>query len=112
LKLFWLKLPNVKKRLTHYTRLVITYASLAGLWYAHGWRIMLITFVFYLIFSMFTFARGSRFQINKWARIDFERKKEEADQKGESFDKKTEWNQSLNFAKKNVEEWMRKNGKL
>lgn len=94
------------------TRLSITYLSLAGVWYAHGWRIMLITFIFYLIFSMFTFARGCRYQVNKWAKIDFEGKKKEAEQKGESFDKVTEWCESWNVSKRHVEEFMRNNGKL
>ena len=94
------------------TRLAITYASLVGLWYVHGWRVLIVVFLFYIFFCMFTFIRGSRNQINKWARIDFDMKKGEASHKGESFDETTEWFQSWNSAKRYVEEQMRRNGKL
>jgi len=93
-------------------RLAITYASLAGLWLAHGWRVLVGAFLFYLLFCFVTFVRGSRHQVNKWARVNFEMKKQDAAQKGDSFDETSEWFQSWKSAKKHVEEQIKRNGNL
>ena len=93
-------------------RLAITYGSLAGLWFAHGWRIAVGAFLCYMLFCVITFVRGSRRAVNKWARVDFERQQQEAAQKGQDFNEVTGWLEASKLAERFVEEHAKRNGNL
>jgi hypothetical protein len=94
------------------TRLIITYGSLTGLWFAYGMRVLVGAFLFYILFCMFTFIKGSRRSVNKWARIDFERQKQEATEHGKNFDEQAGWFNATKGAEKLVEEQISRNGNL
>lgn len=93
-------------------RLVITYGSFFGLWFAYGWHVLIGVFFFYLLFCAVTFVRGSRHSVNKCARIEFERQKQEAAQSGNSFDETAEWFKASKWGERIVEENIGRNGNL
>jgi hypothetical protein len=94
------------------TRLAITYGSLAGLWFAHGIAVAVGAFFAYFLFCVFTFVKGSRRAINKFARLTFDRRKHEAAELGETFNELAGRFEATKLAEKVVEEQMRRNGNL
>lgn len=94
------------------SRLAITYGSLGGLWYAHGWLVCMAAFLFYLLFSAVTFAVGSRKQVNKWARVNLEQQRREAAAQGASFDEVASWPEAIKAGERLVEQNIRHNGNL
>jgi uncharacterized membrane protein YfcA len=94
------------------SRLAITYGSLVGLWLAHGIPVQVAAFVFYLLFSAYTFFRGSRRSIKKWAQVDFERRKHDAKESGVDFEEDVAWFNASKWGEEIVEENVGKNGNL
>jgi hypothetical protein len=75
-------------------------------------RILVGAFLFYLLFCVITFVRGSRKSVSKWTRVDFERQKQEAAKRGENFDEQAGWFNATKWAEKLVEEHIGRNGNL
>ena len=94
------------------TRLVVTYTSFVGFWFGHGLSFLVIAFLFYMLVCVLTFVIGSRRSVNKWARIELERQKQEAAQNGESFDEVGGWFIASKWAEKFVEGQISRNGNL
>lgn len=93
-------------------RLVVTNGSFVGLWFAYGIPIPVVAFLFYLLFSVYTFSRGSQRSIEKWSRVDFDRQKCEAEKSGKDFEEDAAWFQASRWGERIVEENVGKNGNL
>ena len=91
-------------------RLAITYGSLVGLWFAHGFPTQVAAFLFYLMFSVYTFFRGSRRSVRKWAQVDFERQKREAHENGKEFEEDVAWFKASKWGEEIVGENVGANG--
>jgi len=91
-------------------RLAVTYGSLIGIWLAHGIPTQVVAFLFYLVFSVFTFVHGSRRSVKKWARVDFDRLKSEAHESGGDFEEDVAWFRANKRGEEIVGENIRANG--
>lgn len=94
------------------TRLVVTYGSFAGLWFVHGVYVLIGAFLFYRLVCFFTFGRGYRSSVNRWARLDLERQRLEAIKNGENFDKIGAWLKAVKSASGWIKENATRNGSL
>lgn len=94
------------------TRLGITYGSLAGLWYVYGAVVAASAFFGYLAVGGFTHYRGYRAVLLKWARINFQRRRSEAETTGAPFDEHKEWSDACAFGKSVVDKSIERNGQL
>lgn len=80
-------------------RVVITYATLAGVWYQFGFGPALIAFAAYYVFGKISFRIYFDREVRQWATrfADFERK--EAERKREAFNEAEMWEKCFQRAR-------------
>jgi hypothetical protein len=83
-------------------RLLITYGSLAGIWYAYAWPQALVAFVVYYAFEKVTFRRSYNREFRERYSRYLKRLREDAVKEGELVDEQAMVTQASEFAHRTI----------